>query len=81
MWTVTTVDSGKKALEFLGMMDKENEGSPIKVRKLLLSGFPRMVIQFRLFHQAADVNLILTDYCMPEMTGYDLLKRVKVTCF
>ncbi|CAA6655781.1 unnamed protein product [Spirodela intermedia] len=27
--------------------------------------------------KAAEVNLILTDYCMPEMTGYDLLKRVK----
>ncbi|CAM8917139.1 unnamed protein product [Rhodiola kirilowii] len=24
-----------------------------------------------------DVNLIITDYCMPEMTGYDLLKRIK----
>ncbi|XP_024360075.1 two-component response regulator ARR4 [Physcomitrium patens] len=24
-----------------------------------------------------DINLIMTDYCMPEMTGYDLLKRVK----
>ncbi|KAF8696694.1 hypothetical protein HU200_036319 [Digitaria exilis] len=24
-----------------------------------------------------DVNLILTDYCMPEMTGYDLLVEVK----
>ena len=24
------------------------------------------------------MNLIITDYCMPGMTGYDLLKRVKV---
>ncbi|ONM04980.1 Two-component response regulator ORR12 [Zea mays] len=24
-----------------------------------------------------DVNLILTDYCMPGMTGYDLLMEVK----
>ncbi|TVU42649.1 hypothetical protein EJB05_09068, partial [Eragrostis curvula] len=24
-----------------------------------------------------DVKLILTDYCMPEMTGYDLLMAVK----
>ncbi|KAJ7550125.1 hypothetical protein O6H91_07G086700 [Diphasiastrum complanatum] len=23
------------------------------------------------------VNLIMTDYCMPDMTGYDLLKKVK----
>jgi two-component response regulator (ARR-A family) len=27
--------------------------------------------------QEIDVNLIITDYCMPGMTGYDLLKRVK----
>lgn len=45
-YRVTTVDSGKKALEVLS-----------------------------LDHQS--VQLIITDYCMPEMTGYDLLKRVK----
>jgi CheY-like chemotaxis protein len=28
--------------------------------------------------QAVQVNLIITDYCMPGMTGYDLLKTVKV---
>jgi CheY-like chemotaxis protein len=27
------------------------------------------------------VNLIITDYCMPGMTGYDLLKKVKVLFF
>ncbi|CAA7391131.1 unnamed protein product [Spirodela intermedia] len=53
-YRVTTVDSGKRALELLGI-GKENGGSS----------------------KAAEVNLILTDYCMPEMTGYDLLKRVK----
>ncbi|KAH7429978.1 hypothetical protein KP509_09G076500 [Ceratopteris richardii] len=25
-------------------------------------------------------NLIITDYCMPDMTGFDLLKRIKATC-
>ena len=29
--------------------------------------------------QGLKVNLIMTDYCMPGMSGYDLLKRVKVT--
>lgn len=24
-----------------------------------------------------QVNLIITDYCMPEMTGYDLLRKIK----
>ncbi|XP_060668791.1 two-component response regulator ORR4-like [Ziziphus jujuba] len=27
--------------------------------------------------QGSKVNLIMTDYCMPGMSGYDLLKRVK----
>ncbi|XP_062173268.1 two-component response regulator ARR17-like [Alnus glutinosa] len=26
---------------------------------------------------ASKVNLIITDYCMPGMTGYDLLKKIK----
>jgi CheY-like chemotaxis protein len=25
------------------------------------------------------IDMVLTDYCMPEMTGYDLLKAIKVT--
>lgn len=24
------------------------------------------------------MDLIITDYCMPGMTGYDLLKKIKV---
>ncbi|KAJ8497427.1 hypothetical protein OPV22_007979 [Ensete ventricosum] len=44
-YRVTTVDSGKKALELLVL--------------------------------EPDVNMIITDYWMPEMTGYELLKRVK----
>jgi CheY-like chemotaxis protein len=24
------------------------------------------------------IDMVLTDYCMPEMTGYDLLKAIKV---
>lgn len=32
------------------------------------------------FLQEVDVNLVITDYCMPEMTGYDLLKKIKVFC-
>uniref|UniRef100_A0A0D9VN11 Response regulatory domain-containing protein n=1 Tax=Leersia perrieri TaxID=77586 RepID=A0A0D9VN11_9ORYZ len=44
-YRVTTVDSGKRALEILSL-DR-------------------------------NVHMIITDYCMPEMTGFDLLKRVK----
>ncbi|CAH8392858.1 unnamed protein product [Eruca vesicaria subsp. sativa] len=55
---VTTVDSGSKALEFLGL--KETNG-------------PNALET----HQEVEINLIITDYCMPGMTGYDLLKKVK----
>ncbi|XP_006663809.1 two-component response regulator ORR9 [Oryza brachyantha] len=57
---VTTVDSGSKALEFLGL--HAHEDSPISVQA---------------DQQEAAVNLIITDYCMPGMTGYDLLKKIK----
>ncbi|KQK00441.1 two-component response regulator ORR11 [Brachypodium distachyon] len=42
---VTAVDSGKRALELLGL--------------------------------EPNVSMIITDYWMPEMTGYELLKKVK----
>nr|GEV75034.1 two-component response regulator ARR17-like [Tanacetum cinerariifolium] len=28
-------------------------------------------------NQGPQINLVVTDYCMPGMTGYDLLKKVK----
>ncbi|MCI27546.1 two-component response regulator ARR9-like [Trifolium medium] len=61
---VTTVDSGSKALEFLGLCenDETNPNTP--------SVFPNN-------HQEVEVNLVITDYCMPGMTGYDLLKKIK----
>jgi hypothetical protein len=30
------------------------------------------------FLQEVEANLIITDYCMPGMTGYDLLGKIKV---
>lgn len=63
-YQVTAVDSGTKALEFLGLQedDKQSQNQP--------SFSPDI-------QQEVDVNLIITDYCMPGMTGYDLLKKVK----
>uniref|UniRef100_A0A0E0FYU9 Two-component response regulator ORR4 n=1 Tax=Oryza nivara TaxID=4536 RepID=A0A0E0FYU9_ORYNI len=63
-YQVTTVDSGSKALELLGLRDEGDDSSSSPS-----SSSPD--------HQEIDVNLIITDYCMPGMTGYDLLKRVK----
>ncbi|WCJ33364.1 Two-component response regulator ARR9 [Euphorbia peplus] len=62
-YQVTTVDSGTKALEFLGFNSHLPTDSPS------LSPLTH--------HHEVDVNLIITDYCMPGMTGYDLLKKVK----
>ncbi|XP_040377349.1 two-component response regulator ORR2-like [Oryza brachyantha] len=60
---VTAVDSGKKAMELLGQ--RRNHLGPSSPAA------------------AADgaseeaIDIVLTDYCMPEMTGYDLLKAIK----
>ncbi|CAL0310111.1 unnamed protein product [Lupinus luteus] len=63
-YQVTTVDSGSKALEFLGLQenDETNPITPCVSPKI---------------HQDMEVNLVITDYCMPGMTGYDLLKKIK----
>ncbi|XP_054820452.1 two-component response regulator ARR5-like isoform X1 [Prosopis cineraria] len=53
---VTVVESGTRALEYLGL---DGQKSSI--------GF-----------ESVKVNLIMTDYSMPGMTGYELLKKIKV---
>ncbi|VFQ92151.1 unnamed protein product [Cuscuta campestris] len=54
---VTAVDSGSKALEFLGLHERDDDDDDVP--------------------QEIEVDLIITDYCMPGMTGYDLLKKIK----
>ncbi|KAI3472457.1 hypothetical protein Pfo_031195 [Paulownia fortunei] len=56
-YQVTAVDSGVKALEYLGLLDDENTN---------IDSNPEV-----------EVNLIITDYCMPGITGYDLLRKIK----
>ncbi|KAK6938393.1 Signal transduction response regulator, receiver domain [Dillenia turbinata] len=62
---VTCVDSGDKALEYLGLVDAIHNDSASSSQSE------------RSQQDGLKVNLIMTDYCMPGMTGYDLLKRVK----
>ncbi|XP_075508851.1 two-component response regulator ORR9-like [Primulina tabacum] len=62
-YQVTTVDSGSKALEFLGWHEDEINNLSSTSR------FPK--------NQVVQVNLVITDYCMPGMTGYDLLRKIK----
>ncbi|KAI3726937.1 hypothetical protein L1987_66744 [Smallanthus sonchifolius] len=52
---VTVVDSGSRALEYLGLEENTNS------------------TQF----DDLKVNLIMTDYSMPGMTGFELLKKIK----
>ncbi|MED6181892.1 Two-component response regulator Orr10 [Stylosanthes scabra] len=61
---VTTVDSAVKALQYLGLVED-------KLRSYHTNS--------EIHHQDVEVNvnLIITDYCMPEMTGYDLLRKIK----
>lgn len=60
-YQVTTVDSGSKALEFLGWNESSSDEAFLSPKN----------------QQEVEVNLVITDYCMPGMTGYDLLKKMK----
>jgi two-component response regulator (ARR-A family) len=64
-YQVTTVDSGSKALEFLGLFEDEQSKPSTSPNN----------------PQEIEVNLVITDYCMPGMTGYDLLKKMKESSF
>ncbi|KAJ4786273.1 Two-component response regulator [Rhynchospora pubera] len=70
-YQVTTAESGIKALELLGLRGEQST-SPSPSSSSSSSSISTN-------QQEIEVNLIITDYCMPEMTGYDLLKRVKAS--
>lgn len=71
------MDSGNKALEYLGLLDNNKD-------KIDSSNFTTSSSCTSSSNQSAQqqvpgskVNLIITDYSMPGMNGYDLLKKVK----
>ncbi|XP_073146106.1 two-component response regulator ARR17-like [Henckelia pumila] len=68
-YQVTFVDSGDKALEYLGLIDNINEENQYQTS----SASPKS----SLHDKVSKINLIMTDYSMPGISGYDLLKRVK----
>ncbi|KAL5559635.1 hypothetical protein UlMin_035846 [Ulmus minor] len=66
-YKVTCVHSGDEALKYLGLLDDLDQNSPPS--SSFSSPSPLL--------EGSKVNLIMTDYCMPGISGYDLLKRVK----
>lgn len=87
---MTTAENGQRALEFLGLVDGQQHNHIGGVSKLLyckstksqsLQSFSQNMLcnhYLLLWVQDSKVNLIITDYCMPGITGFDLLKKVKV---
>lgn len=67
---VTCVESGDKALRYLGLLDDLDKFSS----SAAAASFSSSQLSQQ---QEVKVNLIMTDYCMPGMSGYDLLKRLK----
>ncbi|XP_030487807.1 two-component response regulator ORR4 [Cannabis sativa] len=74
-YQVTAVDSGTKALEFLGLNTIQEEEENEEVTNF--PSFSSTTDHDDHDHDIMEVNLIITDYFMPGMTGYDLLKKVK----
>ena len=84
---VTTAENGLRALEYLGLASNQRntlEGTvsnitfPLQVFPMHASNSCIPNIVFYVYLQVSKVNLIITDYCMPGMTGYELLKKIKV---
>ncbi|KAL7128359.1 hypothetical protein ABFS83_14G311000 [Erythranthe nasuta] len=79
-YQVTCVESGDKALEYLGLQAEENNESGRDDAAQLLSTTTTTIVNSCASPQlqaSSKVNLIMTDYSMPGISGYDLLKRIK----
>ncbi|GER40325.1 response regulator 9 [Striga asiatica] len=84
-YQVTCVDSGDKALEYLGLLgniEEENiEENEIKISPTschtVISCDEPPSNKSSSHQEVSKVNLIMTDYSMPGISGYDLLKKIK----
>ncbi|CAL5386952.1 unnamed protein product [Camellia sinensis] len=76
-YQVTCVDSGNKALEYLGLLDDKDNIDSTSSTTTTLSSSCSCTSLSQQEVQGSKVNLIITDYSMPGMSGYDLLRRVK----
>ncbi|KAI8012928.1 Two-component response regulator ORR9 [Camellia lanceoleosa] len=76
-YQVTCVDSGNKALEYLGLVDDKDNIDSTSSTATSLSSSCSCTSLSQQEVQGSKVNLIITDYSMPGMSGYDLLRRVK----
>lgn len=73
-YKVTSVDSGRRALEMLGV-GEALESAGVSVSPDCCSPSADLSV----FNQSYQFSMIITDYCMPGMTGFDLLKTIKGT--
>ncbi|KAL3829799.1 hypothetical protein ACJIZ3_018601 [Penstemon smallii] len=64
-YQVTVMESGVKALEYLGLLDDEKSNTKSHSNSTTWN------------QNEIQVNMIITDYCMPGITGYDLLRKIK----
>lgn len=81
-YQVTCVESGDKALEYLGLpnCNSSPQRSNYDERSALSDSASAPSNSESPMHQQVQelkVNLIITDYFMPGMSGYDLLQRLK----
>ncbi|CAI0555933.1 unnamed protein product [Linum tenue] len=77
---VTSVESGKKAMEVLGLdiVDvHQTTTATANADSVVDDCSSTLNNDDFLLCQDDKIDLILTDYCMPEMNGYDLLVAVK----
>lgn len=86
---MTTAENGPRALEYLGLGDCTSNSLEGNVSNLRLKDCTSNInveeiqclmgyLVFDIYFQVSKVNLIITDYCMPGMTGFELLKKIKV---